>query len=456
MPTETRTMQPIGRRPAEPSGAGLLLLYAEPLEGVPSVVALDVPPVVVGREPPKGGLRLDQSPVSRLHAKLTPGPDGWRIEDLDSRNGTFVDGRRIGAPTALRDGAEIRIGDALFKFVPRDVASYTPYGVDGSMAAGASRRSSALPELVGGSRMDDVASSVEAVARTDLSAMLRGETGTGKEILAQAVHRLSGRAGALRAINCAAVHANLFESELFGVRKGAFTGADRDRPGIIKAADGGTLFLDEIGDMPLEMQAKLLRVLEAREVRPVGATSPEPVDVRVVCATHWDLKKLVAEKRFRGDLLARLQAYEIVLPPLSARKEDLFQLVVHFLARAGRPDLRVTFGFMLAVCDYDWPFNVRECEAAVRRAVAVADGPELDVRHLPDELQARAKSYGSRAGVGEEDPASRGAPSAEDLRARLARHKGNVSAVARELGKDPKQVHRWMRMRGISAGDYRG
>jgi DNA-binding NtrC family response regulator len=401
-------------------------------------------------------LRLDQSAVSRLHAKFTVDPDGWRIEDLDSRNGTFVDGRRIGEPTPLRDGAEIRIGDALFKFVPRDVAAYAPYRVDGSIAAGASRRSTAMPELIGGSRMDDIASSVEAVARTDLSVFVRGETGTGKEIISRAIHRLSGRAGDLCAINCAAVPANLIESELFGVRKGAFTGADRDRPGVVKAADGGTLFLDEIGDMPLEMQAKLLRVLEAREIRPVGATRPEPIDVRVVCATHRDLRALATQGSFRGDLLARLQAYEIALPPLRARREDLFQLVRHFLARAGRPDLGVTFGFMLAVCDYDWPFNVRECEAAVRRAVAVADGPELDVKHLPEELQARAKSYGSRPAAGEESPAANRAPSADDLRARLARHKGNVSAVARELGKDPKQVHRWMRMHGLSASAYRG
>jgi transcriptional regulator with PAS, ATPase and Fis domain len=457
MTDETRTMQPVARRAGNPSSAGLLLLYAEPTESVPSVVALDDKPLVVGREAPSGGLRLDQSALSRLHAKLTPRPEGWQITDLESRNGTFVDGSRITAPAILRDGAEIRIGDSLFKFVAREIEAYAPYRVDGTLAPGARRRSTAVPSLVGGYRMDCVAAAIEAGARSDLSVLVRGETGTGKEIVARAVHGLSGRTGTFCAINCAAVPGNLFESELFGVRKGAFTGADRDRPGIVKTADGGTLFLDEVGDMPLEMQAKLLRVLEAREVRPLGATAPQPVDVRVVCATHRDLHTLVAEGRFRGDLLARLKAYEIVLAPLRERKEDLFQLVRHFLRSSARPDLGITFGFMLAVCDHDWPFNVRECEAAVRRAVAIADGRALlDVGDLPEEVQARASSYGSRPIAGETQAGPRRAPSADQLRAQLARHKGNVAAVARELGKDPRQVHRWMHQYGISPGPYRG
>jgi DNA-binding NtrC family response regulator len=455
-------MQPIVGASAAATNAGLVLLYAHPLTSAPSVVRLSPPLLVVGREPPPGGLRIDQGSVSRMHARIALDGSTWRLTDLGSRNGTFVDGRRVHGETALRDVAEIRIGDTIFKVVLRDIEAYASYRIDGSLAPGVLRRSTCAPELVGGYRMDVVAQSIEAVARTPLAVLVLGETGTGKELVARAVHQASGRSGALCAINCAAVPAQLFESELFGFKRGAFTGADRDHPGIIRTAEGGTLFLDEIGDMPPDAQAKLLRVLETREVRAVGATRSEPVDVRVVCATHRDLVSLVNEGRFRADLFARLNNYAIALPPLRERKEDLYQLVRHFLARAGRSELRVSFGFMAAVCDYDWPFNVRECQAAIQRAVAVADGPELGVAQLPEVLQRRAETYGERALGGGEIPAaplSKPAskePSADELRALLARHGGNLASVAREVGKDRKQVQRWLRRHKIEPGDYRG
>ncbi len=435
-----------------------MLLFAQPLESAPSVVRLVPPLLVMGREPPPGGLRLEQTSASRMHARLALEGGSWHITDLGSRNGTFVDGARVQGDVALRSGAEIRVGDAIYKLVTSDAEDYAAYRIDGSLAEGARRRSGCAPELVGGLRMDGIAASIEAVAPTDLPVLVVGETGTGKELVAGAVHRNSGRTGALCAINCAAVPASLFESELFGYRKGAFTGADRDHPGIIRAAEKGTLFLDEIGDMPLEAQAKLLRVLETREVRAVGATRGEPVDVRVVCATHRDLPALVREGRFRADLYGRLHGYEIALPPLRERKEDLYALVRHFLGRAGRSDLRVTFGFMLALCDYDWPFNVRECAAAVQRAVTVADGPELCVTDLPAELRRIAESYGHRHAPEISAP-SRGKaaePTADELRALLARHGGNVAAVAREVHKDRKQVQRWIARHKISIADYRG
>jgi transcriptional regulator with PAS, ATPase and Fis domain len=449
-------MRPIGARaPRTASGAGLVLLYAEPLDVVAPAVPMVATPFFVGREPPPGGLRLAQAAASRIHAKFTLGPEGWTIADVGSRNGTFVDGRRIDQG-ALAEGAVIRIGDALFKFVSEGIEEYAPYRLDGSLAAGHERKSRAIPELVGGLRMDALAVALEAVALTDLAVLVLGETGTGKELVARAVHRLSRRRGELCAINCAAVPPTLFESELFGYRKGAFTGADRDRAGIIQAADGGTLFLDEIGDMPLDAQAKLLRVLEAREVRAIGATRPDPIDVRVVCATHRKLSALVEAGTFRGDLYARLNGCTVPLPTLRDRKEDLYQLLRHFLARAERPDFGVTFGFMLSVCDYDWPFNVRECESAVRRAVAVAAGRELDVRDLPTALQERAKSYGTRQASPQSEQRAPRAPDADELRALLARHGGNVAGVARELGKDPAQIHRWMRRHRIVPGDFRG
>jgi transcriptional regulator with GAF, ATPase, and Fis domain len=452
---ETRTMKPIASPAPGPSSSGLLLLYADPLDA-PSVVRLAESPLIVGREPPPLGLRLNQSAVSRMHARLTRTVDGWSIADLGSHNGTFVDGRRAVGEEVLDDGSVIRIGDALFKFVAQGVEGYASYAVDGSLLPGARRKGSAVPELVGGSRMDTIAANIEAVARTDLAVLVRGETGTGKELVARALHRLSGRSGPLCAINCAAVPANLFESELFGVRKGAFTGADRDRRGLVQEADGGTLFLDEIGDMPLDAQAKLLRVLEAHEVRAIGSTRAEPVDVRFVCATHKDLEALIVQGAFRGDLFARLHGYEIVLPPLRVRKEDLFQLVRHFLVLAGRPELAVTFGFMLTACDYKWPYNVRECESAVRRAVATADGPVLGAELLPDAMRQHTKDYGTRTRVADGvEPSSPATPTAQELRALLASHGGNVAAVARALGKDRAQVHRWMRRHGITPGGFR-
>jgi transcriptional regulator with GAF, ATPase, and Fis domain len=456
-------MQPIVGASAVAANAGLVLLYAHPLNSAPSVVRLSPPLLVVGREPPPGGLRIEQSSVSRMHVRIALAGEAWRLTDLGSRNGTFVDGQRVRGEIALREGAEIRIGDTIFKVVLRDVEAYAPYQIDGSLVPGTSRRSTCAPELVGGYRMDVVAQSIEAVARTPLAVLVLGETGTGKELVARAVHQASGRTGALCAINCAAVPAQLFESELFGFRRGAFTGADRDHPGIIRAAEGGTLFLDEIGDMPPEAQAKLLRVLETREVRAIGATKSEPVDVRIVCATHRDLVSLVNEGRFRADLYGRLNGYGIALPPLRERKEDLYQLVRHFLARAGGSHLRVTFGFMAAVCDYDWPFNVRECQAAIQRAVAVADGPELRVAQLPEALQRSAQSYGDRtSGGGDVDAATttrkatKKEPTADELRALLARHGGNLASVAREVGKDRKQVQRWLQRHKIEPGDYRG
>src|SRR6185503_14726634 len=178
----------------------------------------------------------------------------------------------------------------------------------------------------GGYQIDRLASALERVSKSEISVILLGESGTGKEVFAQQLHDWSGRKGAFQAVNCAAIPATLLESELFGYKRGAFSGADRDKTGLVRSADGGTLFLDEIGDMPPDAQAKLLRVLQSKEIVPVGAHTPERVDVRVVCATHRDLTKLQAEGRFRGDLFARLNEYSLRLPPLRERKEDIFVL----------------------------------------------------------------------------------------------------------------------------------
>jgi transcriptional regulator with GAF, ATPase, and Fis domain len=317
--------------------------------------------------------------------------------------------------------------------------------------------------------MDFIAADLERVAPTLLSCVMLGESGTGKEIAARELHRVSGRRGSMQAVNCAAIPHSLLESELFGFRRGAFSGADRDKPGLVKLADGGTLFLDEIGDMPLEAQAKLLRVLQSREVFPLGATAPEHIDVRLVCATHRDLRQLVTDGRFRGDLFARISEHCVVLPPLRDRKEDIYRLAGLFCARYAKRELSLAFSFVVALLHHDWPFNVRELESCMKRAVALADGDVIDVAQLPDSIASRMRDYGARPPPAPEQrpsappnspPVDRSSsrvvvPSEPELRALLARHGGNVAAVGRELGKERMQVHRWMKRYGVSVEEYR-
>jgi transcriptional regulator with PAS, ATPase and Fis domain len=301
------------------------------------------------------------------------------------------------------------------------------------------------------------------VAQAGLSVVIHGESGTGKELVAREVHRQSQRKGPFQAINCAALPANLIESELFGYKKGAFTGAVSDKTGLIQAAHEGTLFLDEIGDMPPEAQAKLLRVLQEKEVLPLGSTTAQPVDVRVVCATHRDLDEFVTEGRFRGDLLARLREVRIELPPLRQRLEDVYPLVRHFLARAGRADARVTFSYLLGLAHYEWPYNVRELESAVKLSVALSDGPELDLPHLPDTIQKALDGHGRPQEIERTSPekgsaarpAHPGTPSESELRDLLSKHEGNIAAVGRELGKERMQVHRWLKRYSIDVNEYR-
>lgn len=447
-----------------PMGAGLVLVYATDFAELPPVWLLEGESVVVGREPPRDGFRIPQSAVSRAHARLSSKAGAWTITDLDSRNGTIVNGRFVRAAT-LAHFDQVRIGDAIFEFVAEGAGAYEYYWIDGTVSPPG--RSSQASELIGGAQIDKLMAEAETVATTELPVLVQGETGTGKELVARALHVKSARSGRFCAINCAAIPPQLIESELFGFKRGAFTGADRDKVGLVKSANGGTVLLDEIGDMPLDAQAKVLRMIESREVVPLGATESEPFDVRLVCATHRDLAALVESGAFRGDLYARIHGYTVRLPPLRERKEDIYRLCRHFLAKAGRPDEMPSFDLMVSLCQYDWPYNVRELEAAIRRAVAVAAGAPLDVRFLPEEVKDAMRAYGRRAsdpGVDappprESPPALRvsrqGSPSEGKLRELLAQADGNIAEVARSLGKDRAQIHRWIRYAGIDAGAYR-
>jgi len=457
--------------PTDPT-PGLLLLYSRLHAHLPSALPFAAETTTLGREA-DNSLSIPEAAVSRYHARIERRSDGYWIVDLGSTNGTVVNGARVEAHL-LREHDVVRVGDTVFRHASSGIYRFSPYRIDGTIVESATTPL-AIPDspIVGGLQVHELLRRIEKVARTMLAVVVTGESGTGKELVAREVHRVSQRQGPFQAINCAALPANLLESELFGYKKGAFTGATSDKVGLVRAAHGGTLFLDEIGDMPLEAQAKLLRVLQEKEVLPLGATVPQRVDVRVVCATHRDLDGYVAEERFRGDLLARLREFAVELPALRHRREDLFVLTQHFLRRAGHPNVRVSFPYMLALSHYDWPYNVRELESAVKLSLALSDGAELDLNHLPSTIQEALDGHGDP--VRNTQPSTplpqqqqqlqpvhhspkqgrSQAPPEAILRELLARHGGNIAAVGRELGKERMQVHRWLKRYAIDANEYR-
>ena len=238
-----------------------------------------------------------------------------------------------------------------------------------------------------GVAMREVRDRINRVAPSDHTVLVLGESGTGKELVARAIHEASHRKGGpLMAVNCASIPESLVESELFGHEKGAFTGATARHTGLVEAANGGTLFLDEIGELPLPVQAQLLRVLEESEIRPVGASRPRETDVRLIAATNADLEAMCADGTFRHDLYYRLRVLEVRLKPLRERPEDLLELAEYMLAKSARRVNReppVLGAAAIAACQrYSWPGNVRELENAIERAVILCDGPEIEPDHL--------------------------------------------------------------------------
>jgi DNA-binding NtrC family response regulator len=273
---------------------------------------------------------------------------------------------------------------------------------------------------------------VEHVAASSLSVLVLGETGTGKEVVAEAIHRFSKRAkGPFVRLNCAALPETLLESELFGHEKGAFTGAIASKPGLVEAADGGTLFLDEMGELPLLTQAKLLRVLEAREVQRLGSVVPKKVDLRIVAATNVDLEAAVRQGKFRLDLYHRLDGVSIAIPPLRARKAEILPLARLFLAKAceaeGIAAPAVTSAAEQALVAHAWPGNVRELRNVVARAAVLAGGSPITPVHLRLGHDVAAPSTAAADEAG-------GDGERERVLAVLDRCGGNQSRAARELG----------------------
>ena len=293
---------------------------------------------------------------------------------------------------------------------------------------------------------------IEMVAPTDAGVLILGETGTGKELIARNLHDKSRRAGhAFIPVNCGALPDNLVESELFGHRKGAFTGADANRKGLFEVANGGTLFLDEVGELDKSVQVKLLRFLESGEIRRVGENDPFRVDVRVVCATHRDLREMIETDAFREDLFFRINMFEIVLPPLRERKADVPALARHMIKRYNSKrsgqDIDLTDDAIEALQDHDWPGNIRELANAIERASILSCGGDIRAEHLP----TPGGNYSSRRATPTTHSASPsapsgphfaipdGAPTLRDIEMKfiqtvLEKHNGNKPAAAKELG----------------------
>ena len=356
---------------ASPSSDDMLLVAGE---GRLSAHPLTGDQLVIGRSS-ACDVRLDHRSLSRRHAVLRR-RGGLTVQDLGSTNGTRV-GREVlqgGEPRALVGGEGFHIGPFSFLVVQgrTDVPSW--------------QRTGAERLIVDDPSPDRVSRLVRDVAASEVNVLIQGETGVGKEVLAETIQALSGRTGPLVRINCAALSETLLESELFGHEKGAFTGAVAAKPGLLEAAAGGSAFLDEIGEMPPGIQAKLLRAVEAREVMRLGATRASAIDTRFIAATNRDLPAEVAAGRFRHDLYFRLDGVTLRIPPLRERRRLIGPLALRFLAeaceRTRRDTAHVAPELIAALEAHDWPGNVRELKAVLERALLLARGAAVGVRHL--------------------------------------------------------------------------
>jgi len=394
--------------------------------------------VVVGRGS-SADVDIDEPRASRRHALLRVG-EGVTIEDLGSVNGTRVRGRRLeaGKPVAIAPGEAVAIG-SLVLMVQRDRAhAGSSSGVSPS-ASRAARVPADFARRFGAVCEDEAMRQVYALAARaaagTIGVLILGETGVGKEVLARAIHDASPRAARpFVSLNCAALSEALLESELFGHERGAFTGAAGAKPGLLETAPGGTVFLDEVGELPLALQAKLLRVIEARELVRVGGVQARKIDVRFLAATNRDIEADVERGAFRRDLYFRLNGMTLVIPPLRERPRDLPVLALHLVevlareARRRRPP-ELSRGALAVLAAHPWPGNVRELRNVLERALLLCDGPAITEAHLPRE------ALGPRAGTPAAVPAPREGPSERSrILEALAACAGNQSRAAKKLG----------------------
>jgi DNA-binding NtrC family response regulator len=398
----------------------------------------------LGKDPANAVVIQDRF-ISSQHLQVTRSEGGFHVRDLNSTNGTFLEGVRL-YEAELPLHTVLRVGktELVFEPVPQDEQAPSFHGIVGNDPA--VRK---LVELI------------QRVAPSPFAVTILGESGTGKELVARALHERSPRAGRpFIPLNCAALSPAVLESELFGHEKGAFTGADSRRKGAFAEADGGTLFLDELGELPLELQAKLLRVLESGEVKPVGANRPVRVDVRVVAATHRDLLSAAREGKFREDLYYRLGVMPLTLPPLRSRRGDLRRLAEHFL-RAYAPQgqaVKFTAAALARLQQHPWPGNVRELRNVVCRAMLLRKGLKIEAHDITfDEVLQRPPK--ATAGPALELPEG---VTLEQMMQRLERQlvestlrrcHYNKDRAARELGMARSSLFRRLKEWGLSAGE---
>ena len=391
-------------------------------------------------------LVLTDATVSRYHLEIRVRRDGIEVRDLDTTNGTKYDGARVGR-LVLVGPARLRLG----KQTELDVEP-----IDTSVELEA-WRGDRFGDVIGSSPpMQRLFALLAKAAPTDATILLQGETGTGKEAVAEAVHQASQRSrGPFIVVDCGSIPHELIASELFGHAKGSFTGAGADKQGLIEAANRGTLFLDEIGELALDLQPQLLRVLDRRQVRRVGETHAVDVDIRVVAATHRDLRAMVRAGQFREDLYYRLAVVATHVPPLRERKGDIPALAAWFAEKMGRGGWAQSPALLEQLLAHDWPGNVRELRNVVERALS------LGTAALADLTDTGPRPVVTAEGTAPE-PAERRGPSPDVLElpfkeakaalvesferdyltALLARHKGNISRAAAEAGIDRNYIHR--------------
>ncbi len=394
-------------------------------------------------------LRLTDKGVSRYHLELQLRSDGLKVTDLDSTNGTFQGTTRIGS-VVLNGATKLRLGNNTeIEISPADV----PVSVDGFS-------DDHFGKAIGGSRyMKELFGLLDRVSATEATVLLEGETGTGKELLAEAIHLRSPRKnGPFIVVDCGALPRDLIGSELFGHARGAFTGALSAKRGLIEEADGGTLFLDEVGELPLDLQPQLLRALEKREVRPIGEVRARKVNIRVIAATNRNLAEQVRGGQFREDLYFRLAVVRAAVPALRKHKEDIPLLVRNFLRDLNREDFELGPDMLSQLMAQDWPGNVRELRNVVERGLSLEGGAmPLEVAGSVGEATGDAANY--HGGAMSKEVLAKPFKEAKGLLVEsfereylthlLARHNGNISRAALEAGIDRNYIHRLVKKYNI-------
>ena len=392
---------------------------------------------------------LTDATVSRYHLEIRVRREGIEVRDLETTNGTKHGGARVGS-VVLTGPARLRLG----KHTEVDVAP-----VDTSVALG-EWPSDRFGDVLGTSTpMKRLFALLSKAAPTDATILLQGETGTGKEAIAEAVHRTSRRARhPFVVVDCGSIPHELIASELFGHARGSFTGATADKQGLIEAANHGTLFLDEIGELALDLQPQLLRVLDRRQVRRVGDTQSIDVDIRVVAATHRDLRRMVRDGSFREDLYYRLAVVATPVPPLRDRKSDIPALAAWFADKMGRGGFTQSSDLLALLDGHDWPGNVRELRNVVERALSLGEGALAELGEgraptasTPDPDAPRRAATADVLELPFKEAKAALVESFEKdyLVALLARHKGNISRAASEAGIDRNYIHRLVKKYGL-------